>query len=422
MNYIVYKFGGTSICLDGINIMKNIIESNQTDKIIFVCSAMSGVTDLLYSLNNKFNIENYNKIIDMYDNLCKDLNIINNKFLLEFKDLDLNDIKYNELISFGELISSSIISDYLKIKWMDSRIYIKAFKKNNIYDYKLVINNEINDRVLIFPGFISSDKDNKIILMSRGGSDTTGSIIANYFKALRYEIWTDVNGVYMIDPNLIKNENIINNISYLFTEEIAALGAKILHPHCIHPLKKHNIPLVIKNTFSDNKINTLIGNYEDDKVFIILKKKNIMLFKLESIEMWNKYGFIADIFNIFKKFEIDIDIVNTSQFSISITINFISNDLLNLIIKDIEKLFIKIEIISNVCIISICNPQINKHLNICCEALNIVQSYSSVFLIHYGDNNKNLSFVVLDNNNVNLILEKLYSLINDYKSTLLVND
>ena len=149
------------------------------------------------------------------------------------------------------------------------------------------------------------------------------ALIASSLLSDRYEVWTDVNGVFTADPNKIDNAQIIKEINYEQAQELSAMGAKILHPFSILPCKEKNIPIIIKNTFSHNSNNTCIHNIKNkiNKLYAITDQHNVCVLKITSLNMWNNYGFVYDIFKEFSLLNMDVNIITTSQFSITTTTN-----------------------------------------------------------------------------------------------------
>ena len=180
------------------------------------------------------------------------------KYLSEIQSLEC----MIQLISMGEFLSCCILNKYLnskEVEIVDSSDIIKSDKYNDSGYYnkgkfsvnkKLLLENLENKKAVIIPGFSGSTPDDNMCLLGRGGSDTSGSIIAAALEAECYMIWTDVDGLYNCDPRIISNSKIINKIGYVHAQEMAAMGANIIHPYSILPCSKKNIPIIIKNTFN----------------------------------------------------------------------------------------------------------------------------------------------------------------------------
>jgi aspartate kinase len=180
-------------------------------------------------------------------------------------------------------------------------------------------------KINVFQGFIGSTPSGKKVLLGRGGSDTTGALIANSMDAKYYEVWTDVDGIYTADPRIFE-ACLINKIDYELIQELASMGAKVMHPLSIKPCADKNIPIYVKNTFNDKAEGTKITSLEETKNYTKLTmfyaiQKNETLFKIKSLDMWNSFGFLNDIFRKFSDNKIDVNIVTTSQFSVSATTN-----------------------------------------------------------------------------------------------------
>ena len=342
----VHKFGTSSQTIEGYKLIKKIVsESEENEKIIIVVSAMKGITDsllfIINNLNHRYKIEEIIKTNNKFAcNLDENIDLTDLiLFLYTLVDKLYKKNNYQNkinLLSIGEYFTATILNRYLlncqiSSCQLDSELIIESDKPNssNIYNNG---NFKVNDfyfhenfkknKVIIVPGFSGSDKDGNICLLGRGGSDTSGSIIASKIKAKNYKIWTDVNGLYTSDPRIYSNSKLIRNINYSTAQELAAMGAKVLHPYCIIPCAKENIPIIIKNTFNPDEESTVISNIREDINLLSISSQNdISYFKIHSLNMWNNYGFVNDIFLIFTKFCVDVNIINTSQFTITTTTN-----------------------------------------------------------------------------------------------------
>ena len=178
-----------------------------------------------------------------------------------------NEKKNEKKVSYGELLSSLIVSTYVKgSKWYDSREFIKNVDKNSkhVLDAELtteLVTKTFSDlpRISLVPGFISSDRDSKEITnLGRGGSDYTAAIIAAALNAEVLEIWTDVDGFMTADPKVIKTAYTINELSYIEAMELCNFGAKVIYPPTIYPVCVKNIPIRVKNTFNPESDGTII--------------------------------------------------------------------------------------------------------------------------------------------------------------------
>lgn len=294
---LVLKFGGTSV-LNSENIKKIIAIIKQkketTKKLAVVVSAMGGVTDKLLTCASlaikkdqsytsiikeiedrhltaieelipiQYHIEIKGKIklmLGELENVCKGIYI-----LQEFSP-NVN----AQLVSFGELLSSSIISQALHYagmpnSWIDSRELITTIDNNQPLkvDFdttnKTIVERLQNIDVCILPGFIARTKSGYASTLGRGGSDYTSAIIAGAMNAECLEIWSDVDGMYTSDPRFVEGAYSIDELSYEEAMELSYFGAKVLYTPTIHPLLEKNIALLLKNTFNPDHKGTLITN------------------------------------------------------------------------------------------------------------------------------------------------------------------
>jgi len=420
---IVQKFGGSSITKIGFEVIKKQIENN--NKLIIVLSALSGTTSKLIEFTETYKIEFIEEIIEnhkkfivelLLENNCIDdtlnqLISISNLLILNFGNKKLK----STIIGFGEFLSTQILHKYLEEKYFlaNSRSFIKTdavhsaiFMTSKFYCDAEIIKKIIdNNDVIIVQGFNASTSDNINAIMSRGSSDLTGSLIANAINAEKLFIFTDVDGVYNVDPRLINDAKLIENLDYTITKEITAIGAKVLHPYCISPCQEKNIPIIIKNTYSDNLINTTINNKKNDIYKLLIKKDSNTFFKICSINMWNQSGFVADIFQIFLKYKINIDLISTSEFNITFTS---SDYLLDKTIENIENELSKkynITIHKNCSIVSLLCNDILKSNCFNQTFSNFIKKideelYNSILMSHISSNNLAISFVIKEDKSI----------------------
>jgi diaminopimelate decarboxylase/aspartate kinase len=423
----VIKLGGTSQSLKGYTKIMEIINDTikENKKIVIVLSAVSGVTNLLekYVLTKDCNliddVINKNKllIIDLNQSFKIKINIDNT--ILNLKVL-VN--KYNEtddvhikaaIIGYGEVLSTNILYELItlipgtkqdRVKLGNSYNYIKSKKETSklypsleFYCDNSIVKEFDNCNVLITQGFIASTPSNKTILLGRGGSDTTGALIANTLEAEEYQVWTDVDGIYTADPRVVKDAQLMKKVKYEIVQEMAGMGAKVMHPYSILPCQEKKIPIKIYNTFSGNKENTIICD-SDDKVFCVTVQKDVTLFKITSLSMWDSYGFVYDIFKRFSDKKVNVNIITTSQFSISTTTDEKDKNILNELYEDLSEIY-QVEMTHNKGIISLVTNDMNTNDKLGCI------KYDKYELIHYSPNNLTKSYVINQNDSNELINE-----------------
>lgn len=404
-SYIVWKFGGTSQKYSTYKMILNKL-AKQNTKVVIVLSAISGITNKLLEL------------IKSNENIIYDI-IQSNYLLADICQVNINDIIENfifehinkkslddqiSIISKGEFFTCNILNRFLqnnniKSKFISSLDVIYSNLENNtIYNNgefsvdlsEILLNFESND-VIIIPGFSGRTPNNKSCLLGRGGSDTSGSIIAAALNAKLYEIWTDVNGIYSSDPRKVSNTFINKIVHYDAAQELAAMGAKIIHPYCILPCAEKSIPIHIKNTFNPNALSTVICNTLNNTVYGVTIQDNVKVFKVTSLNMWNNYGFVYDIFATFKEFNVDVNIINTSQFNITTTTE--ESDIVKL--EEIKKILEKkyhVELKFNNSIVSVVGDNIRLIDNI--GVIFKLTKEFNIITTSYSSNNMSLSFVI----------------------------
>ncbi len=293
----VCKFGGSSVATANKIKMIKMIMDEDSNRRILVTSAIgkkseddTKLTDLLYLLaaHVKLNIA-YNMLYArIKDVLIEIKNRLNINFDLES---ELNEL-YNHLplydenfiVSRGEYFTAKILSNYLGYQFVDAKDIICFDFDGNLNEKETIAKIKINctDKKIVVPGFYGSYPNGKIKLLTRGGSDVTGAILSNALNAELYENFTDVSGVYVVDPKIIRGQKNLSFLSYNELRKLAYHGASVIHEDTIFPLLKNNIPLKICN-MEDRHIGTLISSLGSNQKDIlgIISKKNYIILKIE---------------------------------------------------------------------------------------------------------------------------------------------
>lgn len=353
---IVAKFGGTSVSnKERVLNLCNIVESELDRQPVVVVSALSGVTDLLLSLptllKNRIG-KTIRGIRDKHNNLVGELwsDKEVQQGIMQFVDLQLEEVvgltfeknptnqSLDKLASYGEIMSSHIIAETL------SR---KGIKATQVIGTDLIVTNShfgsaefipgstkkrttrtlmplIKDGIVpVITGFIGSTKYGQVTTLGRGGSDYTASIIGFCLGVSEIQIWTDVDGMFTVDPRLFKNAKPLPIVSFKEASELATFGARVLHPRTIKPAIEANIPVKVLNTFNPDIAGTLIKEQIRNlpSIRAIAFKKRITLVNIYSTDMLLQKGFLARIFKIFAKDNISIDLVSVSEVSVSVTLD-----------------------------------------------------------------------------------------------------
>ncbi|MDR0517516.1 MAG: aspartate kinase [Fibromonadaceae bacterium] len=278
MSRIVCKFGGSSVAdAAQFHKIKNILESNQDRKIVVVSapgkrnSEESKITDLLYSAcdlaQKKLDFAGPWKLIrERFLEITKELSIEStiSEELYKLEDTlrSSSEISADFVASRGEYLCAKIMSEFLGAKFIDSYPVIQFDNQQRATEHSyenLASALADNGSVYVVPGFYGSDLQGQLKTFTRGGSDITGAILANAVNAAKYENWTDVSGLLMADPRIVKGASSISYVSYREIRELAYSGANVLHDESIAPCRVKNIPINIRNTNEPNDEGTIIG-------------------------------------------------------------------------------------------------------------------------------------------------------------------
>ncbi len=435
----VLKFGGTSIgSVSRIKNLKNIIVNNESK--IVVLSAMAGTTNALVSITQHlYNgrdkevvakiemLENtYNKVVnDLFSSnyyKSKGFEFIRSHFeyIKNFTKNSFNIFHERAILAQGELISTSLLHFYLQENSINSALipalnfmridkdgepdyyYISQGLKREIEKYK-------DKKILITQGYICRDAYGEISNLKRGGSDYTAALIGSAINAEEIQIWTDINGFHNNDPRYVKNTSSLRRLSFDEAAELAYFGAKILHPSSIQPAKQKNIPVRLKNTLNPQDEGTLITHSSSTKgVKAVAAKDGITAITIKSTNMLLSYGFLRKVFEIFESWKTPIDMIATSEISVSLTIDDTTN--LTNIVKDLEQ-YCTVNIDSKQTIVCIVGDFIAQKPGLAFKVLKALKKIP-LRMISYGGSNHNISFVISEEMKVETLNTLNESLLN----------
>lgn len=350
----VWKFGGTSVGKpERMHSIRNLITEDSTRKIV-VLSALSGTTNALISIGESLKANNdaeaTQKIEELYahyETFIKELYktpagyaegkaIIDKEFsfirsLVSIKPFSVKQEK--EIVAEGELLSTQMFEAYLREEGI-SAVLLPAL------DFMLIdadnepvlkfteeklssILSQLEDKqVFITQGFICRNPRGEVDNLKRGGSDYTASLIGGAIVAEEVQIWTDIDGMHNNDPRIVKKTFPIRELTFEEAAELAYFGAKILHPSTITPAKLKGVPVRLKNTMEPSAYGTLIADKTSDReIKAIAAKDNLTAIYIHSTRMLNAYGFLRRVFEVFEKYKTPVDMITTSEVSVSVTID-----------------------------------------------------------------------------------------------------
>lgn len=437
----VLKFGGTSVgSVSAIKQVAQIIsEEARKNPLVVVVSAFSGVTNRLEELSSEASKgqTTYSEVIDQLE--AQHLDVFEelvpkaeNTYITEgirlLKEVcqgiyllqELTTKSHDYVMSFGERMSSYIISEYLKsmisVNLFDSRDYLIVNPEigPTAVDFKLSsekLNQTPRDsQVLLFPGFIASTTEGVTTTLGRGGSDYSAALLANFLDASELEIWTDVSGLLTADPNLVPQARVIDHISYEEGMELSHFGAKVIYPPSIQPALSKGIPIRIKNTFAPEDTGTLITQeWDEDKQLIrgISSIKNVVLINLLGAGMVGIPAFSHRFFRALAENQINVILITQASSEHSICAAISENEL-KTALKSLKKEFdyeirsrkiSEIEVEKDLAILALVGSNMRNQVGVSGQMFHVLgKNGISVKAIAQGSSERNISAVIPQNN------------------------
>ncbi len=445
----VWKFGGTSVGKpERMHSIRDLITADGSRKIV-VLSALSGTTNALISIsesakaNNQAEVEqkisalkvHYDSFItELYNtptSLTQGQIIVDNEFsfikaLTKIKPFTTKQDK--EMVAQGEIMSTQMFQVYLEEKGESSvllpaldfmRIDTDGEPELEMIDTLLseMLTQHTDKQIVITQGFICRNPRGEVDNLKRGGSDYTASLIGGAIRAEEIQIWTDIDGMHNNDPRIVKRTFPIRELTFEEAAELAYFGAKILHPSTITPAKMRGVPVRLKNTMEPSAFGTLIATESTDReIKAIAAKDNITAIYIHSTRMLNAYGFLRKVFEIFEKYKTPVDMITTSEVSVSVTIdNDTHLEAITTELKEIADLEEHDHELSIICIVG--NFMADKE-GIAFKVFEAMK-HIPIRMISYGASEHNLSILVWSkdkNEALNVLNEKLFSFEDEMKT------
>ena len=342
MGVKVVKFGGSSVAdADQVRKIRAIVEADPERRYVVVSapgkrfSKDSKITDMLIMLkavidNNIPYAALLAPIRERYTSIEKDLGV-DAGMDARFEEIRRNieaGCSENYIVSRGEYLSAALIAAYLGYDFVDTQKLILFDHRGRLLadETNKALSEELakHERAVI-PGFYGSYAESgEVCLFSRGGSDVTGSIVARAAQADIYENWTDVSGMLMADPRVVKNPLPIKHITYLELRELSYMGASVLHEDAVFPARMSDIPINIRNTNSPEDPGTIISNHdgEDDGMIIsgIAGKPDFTVISINKNMMNKEIGFVRRALAVVEDEGVSFDHIPTGIDSLSMVI------------------------------------------------------------------------------------------------------
>ncbi|MEE4639524.1 MAG: bifunctional aspartate kinase/diaminopimelate decarboxylase [Wenzhouxiangella sp.] len=430
----VLKFGGSAVAL--AEHWPHIVQQARDAlaegvHLVIVVSALRGITDLLQAQTQLDTAQpaadvmrlierRHAALVDALDikdgELEERFSILRQR--LEASDLVTSPSAQAELMAQGEELSSRLAVTILRqqgidCQWLDAREVLtcpgdagrsasREFLSAHCPaepDRELQTRLSGRARCHVMPGFLAANARGETVLLGRGGSDTSATCAAAVLEAERVEIHSDVPGLFSADPRRIPSARLLKMVSYREAQELAAMGAKALHPRSLVPVTRYRIPLWLCQVDRPDITGTRVTPEARDhgaQVKAIVQRKGMTLIALEGLDMWQRVGFLADIFAEFKALGLSVDQVSTSESNVTVTLdpgaNVADQATLRELSRRLEK-HCKVEILTDCATVSLVGLGIRTILHRLGPALEVFEQ-RRIFQVSQAANDLNLTFVV----------------------------
>lgn len=338
----ITKFGGSSCAsAEQFRKVKDIIEADPARRFVVVSAAGrrfkkdNKLTDLLYlcEAHLKYHVDHlplFNMIADRFLEIKREIGV-NTPIEAELDAMRkaLPNMSTDEIVSRGEYFTARLMADYLGFAFVDAKdvVAINFDGTFNLEESERRVNEILKTtKKFVMPGFYGRLPDGSIRLMSRGGSDISGSILARCLDADEYENWTDVSGFLMADPRIIENPRGIESITFSELRELSYMGAGVLHEDVVFPLREKDIPIRVKNTNQPDDPGTIVRDTiapdpEGQLVTGIAGRKDFIAIEISKKNMSNRVGFIREVLSILETYGVSVEHIPSGIDSFSVVVN-----------------------------------------------------------------------------------------------------
>lgn len=337
-------------------------------------------------------------------------------------------------MAMGELMATRLGAAFLQgrglqVTWLDARQALRSVDLPNTSERTRYVNASCDFEadpqlqshcrklagVVLTQGFIASNARGETVILGRGGSDTSGAYFAAKLQAAGLEIWTDVPGMFSANPRTVQGARLLRVLSYAEAQEIASTGGSVLHPRCLAPVRRHRIPLRVKDTTQPQMPGTLVtadAGSDAPRVKAISSRTRVTLVSMETLGMWQEVGFLANAFRCFSDLGLSIDLVSTSESNVTVTLdpgaNAIDAGVLGALRAALERLC-RVQVIENVEVVSLVGQKIRSVLHEIGPAFDVFEELP-IHLVSQAASDLNLSFVVAEGQS-RRIIQALHELV-----------
>jgi aspartate kinase len=441
----ILKFGGSSVKdVEAFKRVCQIVRTANTCPVVVVVSAMSDVTDALLNsvaIASSTGVEEALKTLDRHwerhrevanqllpgeaGEIEKTLSEVRKQGVRCFHSLIQGHLPHaateDEIVAFGEQLSSVLTAAVLRAAGLpavhvDARTCISTdesygkaaplFEETRQNTRNILMPLLLSQKIPVIGGFIGSSRNGVTTTLGRGGSDYTAALVGAALRAREIQIWTDVSGVLTADPRVVKEAQRILQLSYTEAAEMAYFGAKVLHPKTVQPAVEEGVPIRICNSFLPEEEGTLVcssSKVAPHAVKAIAHKKGITILQISSVRMLGAYGFLRALFEVFDRHQTVVDIVTTSEVSVSLSLD--NTFALPSILKDLEALG-SVAVENHRGIICVVGEGMRTTPGIAARVFSTIPDIN-VSLISQGASRVNLTFVV-DEDRVEEAVKRLH--------------
>lgn len=429
---IVMKFGGSSLANgERIRHVAELVKRELPRKPVLVVSAMGDTTDHLLEAaataleTGTISIE---RITELHKNTLRELNIDVPKIMPLLAELqillvgislikELTGKTRDYLVSFGERLAARMVAAYCRSIGMEAKA-LDAWEGGFVSDSHFTAAelvpeswNFIPEKLMplidegvlpVLTGFIAKDCKGAITTLGRGGSDLSATMIAAACKAEEVQIWKDVDGILTADPRIVPEARPVAAVTYEEAAELAYFGAQVLHPRAMQPCMKTRTPVWVKNSYNPGAPGTrIVAAVEKTRpVLGITSRNQVTLMDIVSTRMLGQSGFLAELFADFAKYGISVDMVATSEVSVSVTMDAAYD--LELLKKDLSRIA-DVEIKTGKAIVTIIGDG-ERSSEILHQAFGVCVGLGiPVQMVSHGASKVNIGFIVNDTQSAEVV-------------------
>jgi len=340
------------------------------------------------------------------------------------------------LLSAGELLASEVVTALLtaqglEVRTVDARRVLTAAEPRSPGDPRHFLEADFEPRrdeglarawsqdsgVIVTQGFIARDRWGRTVLLGRGGSDTSAAWIAAALGARRLEIWTDVPGMFSANPHVIPSARLLRRLTFQEAQEVAATGARVLHPRCLPIADRAGIPVEVRGTATPDAPGTRISPEPAEgapRIKAVSARTGLTIVSMETMGMWQEAGFLAQAFGVFAELGLSIDLVSTSESVVSVTLDDTRLAAETEVIDQLRQrlgTFCRVRIVHPCAAVSLVGARMRANLHLLAPVLETFEEHE-IYLVSQAASDLNFT-VVVEEDQVEPLLRNLHSLVID---------